>query len=136
MWMCFKTGFLSIVHKDCKADELLVRARVAGHIEATFPNAKVRKTFGTDYSYRAVIKRKELGRVMTEMAHSYMADNFKNSVEDDDLHDAYTSVWAVMARMQETRPYAKGPTPAKGPAPVSEQEGFEDFEPMYPISFK
>ena len=109
MWLCFKTGFLSIVHKDCKADELLVRARVSGHIEAVFPSAKVRKTYGTDYLYRAVIKRKELGRVMTEIAHGYKADNFKNSVRDDDLHRAYNGVWGVMAKLQETPPYCAGP---------------------------
>lgn len=109
MWFCFKNAFLSVVHKDCKPDELLVRARVAGHIEAVFPHAKVRKTYRTDYLFRAVVKREEVGRVLTEVAMAYAAPNFKNSVKNDALHTAYNGVWGVMARLQETQPYADGP---------------------------
>lgn len=107
MWICSKDGFLSIVHKDCKADELLVRARVAGHIESVFPNAKVRETPGNDYLYRAVIKRKEFGRVMTDIGHHYNEPNFKNSVKDDELHHAYNQVWHVMAKLQKILPFSR-----------------------------
>jgi len=121
MWFCFKDAFVSIVHKDCKADELLVRARVEGHIEAVFPNAKVRKTYGTDYLFRAVIKRKEVGRVLTNIAFHYSEPNFKNSVRDDDLHHAYSAVWGVMSRLQESLPYSRGPA---GSALQSEMDSF------------
>lgn len=107
MWICAKDGFLSIVHKDCKADELLVRARAPGHIESVFPHAKVRETPGNDYLYRAVIKRKEFGRVMTEIGYHYKAPNFKNSVTDPELHNAYASVWHVMAKLQSILPFSK-----------------------------
>jgi hypothetical protein len=109
MWICAKDGFVSIVHKDCKADELLVRARAPGHIESIFPNAKVRETPGNDYLYRAVIKRKEFGRVVTDIGHHYKADNFKNSVSNHALHSAYASVWHVMAKLQSIAPFSRQP---------------------------
>ena len=35
--------------------------------------------------------------MMTEIAYAYKADNFKNSVRDDNLHRAYNGVWGVMS---------------------------------------
>ena len=47
MWIMLSDSFLSIVHKDCAQDELLVRARRPSDIESVFPDAKVkRKVFG------------------------------------------------------------------------------------------
>ena len=126
MWFCFKSAFLSVVHKDCKADELLVRARVAGHIESVFPSAKVRETYGTDYLFRAVVKRKEVGRVLTDIAFHYKEPNFKNSVTDDALHTAYSRVWSVMAGLQESRPYASGPVLKQNQLEAFSDDDFED----------
>ena len=109
MWICLKSAFLSVVHKDCQPDELLVRARVAGHIESVFPGAVVRRTYSTDYLFRAVVKREEVARALTEVVMDYQAPNFKNSVKDHTLHGAYNNVWSTMARLQETPPYSPGP---------------------------
>lgn len=108
MWMCFKDGFLSIVAKDCAPDELLVRARRADHIKATFPDAEIveRVDGCTDYQFRAVIKRDVIKEKMAAMIDNYSADNFKNSVKDHDLHSAYNQVWHVMSRLQPVAPYS------------------------------
>ena len=57
MWVCLKNSFLSIVSKDCRPDELMVRARRPGDIEKVFPDAKVTRNTGSDYLYRAVVPR-------------------------------------------------------------------------------
>jgi hypothetical protein len=108
MWLCFKNSFLSVVHKDCEKDELLVRARRKGDIEKVFPCATVTRTPGVDYLYRAVIKREVVAQAMTDMLMDYKADNFKNSVKDNQLHSAYSSFWGIMARLQHPAPYARG----------------------------
>lgn len=107
MWLCFKDAFLSIVAKECAPDELLVRARVKGHIEAVFPNAKVIRKPGGDYLWRACVKRSEIAKVLSERFMEYSAPNFKASVQDDDLHHAYNQIWQVMADLQEVAPYGK-----------------------------
>ena len=107
MWLCLNKAFLSIVDKDCGRDELLVRARVRGHIEAVFPDAVVSHTPGNDYLFRAAVKRAEVVAAFAEIVMSYRTPNFKNSVKDHDLHDAYSRVWGVMAGLQETPPYSR-----------------------------
>lgn len=107
MWICLNNAFLSIVHKDCAADELLVRARVEGHIEAVFPDAAVSKTIGNDYLFRAVLPRWKVANAITDLLLTNIYDNFKNSVADDRLHNAYSTVWATMSRLQPIPPYGR-----------------------------
>lgn len=107
MWLCLNNAFLSVVSKDCRPDELLVRARVPGHIQAVFPDAKVERTPEHDYLFRARVKRAAISAAFAKMVEGYDADNFKNSVADDKLHDAYAAVWGVMARLQPTPPYSR-----------------------------
>ncbi len=104
---------MSIVSKDCKPDELLVRARVAGQIEAVFPDAVVRKTHGTDYLYRAAIKRVDICAAMSNMVMNLDYDNFKGSIRDRSHEHAAHGVWDVMAKTQESRPYALAPAVKK-----------------------
>ena len=109
MWLSLKDAFLSVVHKDCKKNELMVRARMAGHIERYFPKAKVVKNAGTDYAFRAVVKRTEVAAVVTKYIMETTADNFKNSVKDRALHDAYLGCWSSMMRYQtQAAPKRKG----------------------------
>lgn len=105
MWVCLKNSFLSIVDKECKPGELLVRARRPGDIEAVFPAAVVKKSTTTDYAYRAVIKRVDVAEAMTAEVMGIRYPNFKNSVRDDALHNAYAAFWNVHARLQPTAPY-------------------------------
>jgi hypothetical protein len=83
-------AFLSIVSKDCKPSELLVRARRPGDIEKIFPHAKVTEYDKSDYQFRAVVTRVAV----------------KASVRDSDLHRAYNEVWGTMAKLQPKAPYS------------------------------
>jgi len=108
MWVCLTDCFLSIVHKDCADDELLVRARRKGDIEKVFPDANVRETLGNDYRYRAVVSREAVSAAMAAEVSRITYDNFKNNVDDHDLHNAYASVWGVIGRLQPGGPYSRG----------------------------
>jgi hypothetical protein len=106
MWLMLNDAFLSIVSKDCARDELLVRARRRGDIEKIFPAAKVTRDTRSDYLFRAVIKRKYVDGVMLGELARVTYPNFKDSVQEIALHDAYMRVWVEMAKLQRTRPYA------------------------------
>ena len=105
MWVCLKNSFLSIVDKECKPGELLVRARRPGDIEAVFPAAVVKKSTSTDYAYRAVIKRADVAEANGAAVFKIDYPNFKNAVRDDALHNAYSAFWGIHARLQPTAPY-------------------------------
>lgn len=107
MWICLNNSFLSVVSKDCAADELLVRARRAGDIERVFPTAVVRQSPTNDYRYRAVVKRDTVAAAMVAAVKDLDYDNFKDSVDDHALHDAYSAVWGVMGRLQPGGPYGQ-----------------------------
>lgn len=100
MWICTNLGFLSIVDKAKQPGCLVVRARKAEHIEAHFPEAKVQRTPGNDYLYRAEIARETVAELIAEQVRTIDYANFKNSVADRALHGAYAEVWRVMAKLQ------------------------------------
>jgi hypothetical protein len=107
MWLCFPSAFLSIVHKPpCGPGELLVRARRPGDIESVFPKAKVVRSTDTDYLYRAVIRKVDVSRALAKAADDIDYPNFKNTVQDTGLHEAYFEVWASMAKVQPLPPYS------------------------------
>ena len=101
-------AFLSIVSKDCARDELLVRARRKGDIEKIFPSAKVVRTPKGDYLFRAVIKRTEIAAALDGEVRRITYGNFKDSVKDDALHNAYLRVWTAMASVQPAAPWGAG----------------------------
>lgn len=100
MWIMSNTGFLSIVAHRELPDTLLVRARRTGEIESIFPNAQTLRTPDADYLFRAVISRNEVAQVIAQQLHDINYDNFKNSVQDPRLHDAYFDTWSVMHHYQ------------------------------------
>lgn len=109
MWTCFNDAFLSIVDKECEPDELLVRARRPGDIERVFPGVTVVESFGTDYRYRAAIKRTVIADAVSARIMGIGYSNFKGSTKDRELHDAYMDVWRAMAPLQPGGPYARDP---------------------------
>jgi len=94
MWIFLNDAYFSIVHKDCAAHEVLVRARRKGDIERHFlvPATSVDHA---DYQYRAVIERAWLARVLSEQAYKIDYDNFKDSVRNKSLARTYNAVWAA-----------------------------------------
>jgi hypothetical protein len=118
MWIFLNDAFLSIVHKDCAKDEVLVRARIKGDLEKVFndetlfkanPGLKpvtVTRYTKSDYLYRAVVKRDHMRAVMAAELDRVVYNNFKASTRDNKLHNAYNAVWGVMAKLQEVPPYS------------------------------
>lgn len=121
MWICLNDSFLSIVaHRD-NPEYLLVRSRVKGHIEAVFPTAKVFTDEKADYFYRAEVLREQVSLVIAGRIEAIEYDNFKSSVKDEALHNAYLDFWTIMYRLQrrflypqsnELKPAAKKVGPA------------------------
>lgn len=107
MWIMLSNGFLSIVDKAVAPGCLVVRARVAGHIESMFPGAEVARTPGNDYLFRAEIPREEVAGAIAREVAGINYPNFKSSVIDDSYHDALVRVWRDMADLQEVPPYGR-----------------------------
>lgn len=101
MWIMLNKSFLSVVADRDDKDNLLVRARLAGHIESVFPEAKIFSRVGSDYLYRAILPRSEVAAVIANNIENINYDNFKNSVKNKVLHDAFIDIWGIMYRLQE-----------------------------------
>lgn len=93
MWIYTNRAFLSIVQNNRNPQEFHVRARKAGDIEATFPGVEVTHTPHGDYKYRADIDRGDVMSAVFNAMQDIDYANFKNSVDDQDRHDAYLGVW-------------------------------------------
>lgn len=107
MWVCLSNAFLSIIQPDTNPDVLRVRARRKGDIERVFPDAKVTRTPGRDYLYRAHVSRAEVQEAMVSQVAAIDYPNFKNSVKNDELHHAYGRFWSLHADLQEIPPYSR-----------------------------
>lgn len=118
MWLCFNDGFFSVIESGDDSGALLVRARREGDLQRYFPGAAVKRTPGRDYLFRAVIAREDVARVVSEELLGLSYRNFKGSVRDRSLHDAYAGVWQTMARLQSVAPYSlvEGPPGEDPPA--------------------
>lgn len=108
MWLMLNDAFLSIVKKDCPPDCLLVRARRPGDIEKVFGRrVQVTRAEDADYLFRAVVARADVEEAMDKEIGRIDYANFKSSVADLELHNAYLSVWTAMSRVQNPRPYSQ-----------------------------
>jgi hypothetical protein len=101
MWVFTSTGFYSIVIDRDNSDRLLVRARVAGDIEALWPKAEVVENKGTDYRFRASIRRNDVEKTIYKAVKAIDYDNFKSAVRDPRRAIDYGKVWSQMSIMQQ-----------------------------------
>lgn len=93
MWICLNDAFFSIVASDRDPALLNVRARRNGDIERRFPKAEIVRLPNTDYAYRAFLRRGEVAAFLVRHIAELDYANFKASVGDADLHQAYGRVW-------------------------------------------
>ena len=107
MWVLLNDAMFSIVDKAADPSDLVVRARREGDIQKHFPSAKVKKTIGSDYLFRAEIARDVVSEVIAQNIMNIDYDNFKDSVDDHELHHAYSGIWSILARLQPIAPYAR-----------------------------
>ncbi len=105
MWIFLNNSFLSIVADRDNTDNLLVRARIKGDIDRVFPEIKAIHSPKADYAYRASIPRNEVSKAIEKYINSINYDNFKDSVQEHDRHDAYFDVWSVMRSASDNDNY-------------------------------
>lgn len=96
MWICLNNAFLSAVEDRNDRTFLVVRARKRGHLVDAFKGEDVKiikSPPGSDYAYRTRVSKKNFAALVTQKIASINYDNFKNSVEDDTLHNMYSKWW-------------------------------------------
>jgi hypothetical protein len=102
MWLCFNNAFVSAVADRNDPNRLVARARRREHLVNLFGgDVDIIESTNSDYKYRVFVGR----RVLADLAHktlmSLSYDNFKDSVEDDDLHDLYADFWELHHEIQK-----------------------------------
>lgn len=100
MWFCFNDGFISAVQHRDNPEKLVVRARRKEILENLFPGRRIVIGGSRDYNYRVFISKDEFGSIVTERIQNIDYANFKNSVEDDELHSLYEKFWGLHFRYQ------------------------------------
>jgi hypothetical protein len=110
MWVLLNDSFLSIVRHRSKPNHLLVRARRREDIALIFPAVRIVDGGGTDYEFRAVVKRRAVENAMAAEVRRIDYDNFKDSVPEKRRHDVYLSVWSVLMRLGRRAPIVVMPT--------------------------
>ena len=93
MWICFNDGFISAVEHRDSATLLMVRARRREILETLFPDTEVLVGASTDYQYRVVVPKTHFSEVVASRIGEISYPNFKDSVEDHELHKLYESFW-------------------------------------------
>jgi hypothetical protein len=107
MWLVTKEGLFSIVHKDCKQDEVMVRSRVRVDLEnllkKIYSKAKIIEGAGTDYQFRCIVPRDDLAEYLVEYVTMMDYGNFKNTIPDNDRirHSAYYGIWSSGAALRD-----------------------------------
>ena len=117
MWLFTTDGFLSIVSKGCRPDQLMVRARVKADLKRAFPRAKIITSKPpADYRFRVIITRRALAAYLGKMVERLVYNNFKNTVRDAARHEAYLRVWNALYTLQErpSKPATIAPAPRSG----------------------
>jgi|TARA_R100001163_G_scaffold65755_1_gene64537 hypothetical protein len=94
MWVLMNDSFLSIVQDKDQEDIYLVRSRRFEDIEVIFGQGyEIYEGLGRDYRFRSFIPKTIVADAIHQRLLNIDYDNFKNSVIDDDRHDAYLEVW-------------------------------------------
>src|SRR4051812_10591751 len=102
MWLCFNNAFISAVADRNDPNRLVVRARRREYLENLFGQSmEIVVSTDSDYKYRVFVERGLLADLAHKTLMSLSYDNFKNSVEDDDLHDLYADFWELHHEIQK-----------------------------------
>lgn len=107
MWVMTSFGAFSATQRDerelKRGDEryLQVRARRAKHLKELkrryIPNASdIVRLAHRDYEFRIYCTHDEWALALARLAQEIDYGNFKNTVKDKDLHDAYIRVWSAL----------------------------------------
>jgi len=140
MWTLTNFGAFSTTLRNAKSIPdgdsrlLQVRARRAKHLRDLknryMPNAgEIVRMVDRDYEFRIYCTHDDWSLAVARMAQDVDYGNFKNSVEDDELHNAYMRVWSALYNALATNKYVtsyrgrrgrkNGKNPTRGTSTVS-----------------
>lgn len=100
MWICFNDGFVSAVEHRDSPDILMIRARRREILENLFPGEDIVEGGSTDYHYRVVVAKTAFADVVSKRISEISYPNFKDSVEDHEMHELYEKFWSLHRRYQ------------------------------------
>lgn len=118
MWVMTNRGFYSAIQFDPRKaskeapgwtkNVLLVRTRDEESVKrlAQAVGRDYHETKAGDYLYRIQVTRREFRTFLGDEVDRIGYGNFKSSVKNKPLHDAYMKVWSAMAALQPTRPWS------------------------------
>lgn len=101
MWICFNNAFVSAIENINNPNMLVIRARHKDHLNNLFPDATVTVTPNRDYRYRIDVTKQEFADMVSKNIMNINYNNFKKSVNDNDLHDLYAKFWTLHYSYQE-----------------------------------
>jgi hypothetical protein len=94
---------ISLVQHSEKPNVLLMRARARHHLVALAGKGKehlIEHTPERDYAWRIEVAKASVAELLFVLAMSIDYGNFKDSVEEEPLHDMYSTWWAAGLRYQ------------------------------------
>jgi hypothetical protein len=107
MWIFTEIGYFSVVKKSSSGDEVIVRARVREDLvrlgKSINVKLKIRADSGTDYRFRAGIKKAHLAEYLQQAVLTLNYDNFKDTIphKDSARRNAYLRCWEALCTWQE-----------------------------------
>ena len=101
MWLCFNDGFVSVVEDTRGINELVVRSRRREILKSLFPEKQILVLGIADYRYRVYCSKQEMSKILVDRVDQINYNNFKDSVQDENLHDLYDQMWFLHYCYQE-----------------------------------
>jgi len=107
MWLATTIGFFSVVGHADDTDTVLVRARAREDLDALrrryLPDLEIVENHGSDYRFRAYMRRDEWEYAAQRLAADIDYPNFKNAVAErqgPERAHLYSRVWAALRELQ------------------------------------
>jgi len=141
MWIAALTGWYSIVRKGGNGQQWQIRGRVRQDLlnliaAAKLDGQKVIETFDSDYRYRIVVDKEQLGRVFEALESSIDYPNYKSAmgkIRGQEKHlQAYHKIWAIMAGLQDRARQSAFGSPGSLWERVEDDMGTPDEPPALP----
>lgn len=107
MWVFTRDGFFSVVKKGCETDEVMVRARQKSDLVELGTRLNftlcIQTDTGTDYAFRAVLKKSDWAGYLADEAMHLDYENFKGALSNKDhaRQTAYCQCWKALLDWQE-----------------------------------
>jgi len=105
MWVFTKTGMISAVVQRDNPKLVRLRSRSLSQLQDFVAPLRIDNEIMelkvSDYRYAIVTSRNNLALLMIEAVKAMDYDNFKNSINKHEYHDACSRVWQVLWNAKE-----------------------------------